>query len=149
MHPLKCHFWRKCWLFKPQNDIFEDIFWNLLWFSQICRKIIKKFWTLYLWNELAAPRTLKIIENGLWLKKSGHPWSIIIYFIIYKTSTPCNYLKNHFEWTMTMTKNQIFFTVKLKLHNTSYNFNRIILCWDQRKKGNVVFQNFLGFWERQ
>ena len=25
------------------------------------------------WNELAAPRTLKIIENGPWLKKSGHP----------------------------------------------------------------------------
>ncbi len=29
----------------PQNDIFEENFWNLLWFSQICREIVKKFWT--------------------------------------------------------------------------------------------------------
>jgi hypothetical protein len=26
-----------------------------------------------LWNEVVARRTLKIIENGQWLKKSGHP----------------------------------------------------------------------------
>ena len=30
------------------------------------------------WNEFAAPRTLQMIENGPRLKKSGHPWSIVI-----------------------------------------------------------------------
>ena len=59
---------------------------------------------------------------------------------LFKKSFWVNY---DYDW-----KSDIF-TVKLKLHNTSYNFNRIILCWDQRKKGKVVFQNFLGFWERQ
>jgi hypothetical protein len=28
------------------------------------------------WHLLAAHRTLKFIENGPWLKKSGHPWSM-------------------------------------------------------------------------
>jgi hypothetical protein len=68
-------FLKKMLTFKPQNDIFEKNLWNLLWFSQISREIKKK--NLYPstpWNELAAPRTLQIIENGLLLKKSGHPW---------------------------------------------------------------------------
>jgi hypothetical protein len=70
----------KIWLFKPKYDIFDDHFRNLLRFSQICTEIFKIImyplpprYLSHVWNELAAPRTFKITENGPWLKKSGHP----------------------------------------------------------------------------
>jgi hypothetical protein len=45
-----------------KNDLFEGHFWKL---SQICIEVCKKCGTLFNpWNELAAPRALKIIENG-------------------------------------------------------------------------------------
>ncbi len=45
MHPLKCHFWRKCWLFKPKMTFLKIKIWNVLGFLQICREIFKKLWT--------------------------------------------------------------------------------------------------------
>ncbi len=73
-------FLKKIWLFKPKYDIFEKHFRNLLRFTQICREMFKIILNLHpptylfhVWNNLAAPRTFKITENGLWVKKSGHP----------------------------------------------------------------------------
>ena len=57
----KWHFWRT---FLEPLGIFTNLQWNFL----------KLLHPSTPWNELAAPRTLKIIENGPWVKKSGHPW---------------------------------------------------------------------------
>jgi hypothetical protein len=48
--------YKKIWLFKPKYDFL--------------------LYPLDVWNEFAAPRTFKVTENGPWVKKSGHPWSI-------------------------------------------------------------------------
>ncbi len=70
--PHKCRFGWKFWLFKPK----KWNFWNFLWFLQICPKNLNPSTP---WNELAAPRTFKIIENGPWLKKV---WPPLLYSIL-------------------------------------------------------------------
>jgi hypothetical protein len=43
-------------------------------FHKSPEKLKKNLYPSNPWNELKAPRTLQIIENGPQLKKSGHPW---------------------------------------------------------------------------
>ena len=105
LHPLKCHFWRKCWLFKPKNDIFEEKFCKLLWFLQICREILKKNLNPSTpWNELGAPRTLQIIENGPWVKKSGHPCTIRLF----QFSSHSNYVRSSNFHSNEISKNRFY-----------------------------------------
>jgi hypothetical protein len=81
-------FFKKIWLFKPKYDIFEEHSRNISRFTQICREIFKIIlnpstpptYLFQVWNDLAAPRTFKITENGPWVKKSGHPCYILLTF---------------------------------------------------------------------
>ncbi len=90
--PKKCHFWRKFWLFKPKNAIFEENFdflsqkmtflkniFGVSWdFHKSAEKFSKIFVSLNPQEWTCGPQNIKIIENGPRLKKSGHPWSIIL-----------------------------------------------------------------------
>ncbi len=82
INPKKHHVWRKFWLFKPKKDIFEEHFWNLLGFSQICREHFKKFCPPLPLEWTCGPQNIKkywkwpvskkvwppLVYNTLWLK---------------------------------------------------------------------------------
>ncbi len=79
INPPKCHFWRKFWLFKPKNDIFEEHFRNLLGFSQICRENFKIFCPpSTLGMNLRPPEHKKLLKMAV----SKKVWPPLIYKVL-------------------------------------------------------------------
>jgi hypothetical protein len=65
------HFWRT---FKEPIEIFTNL---QRYFQNNLESLYPPRYLSHVWNELTAPRAIKITENGPWLKKSGLPCSII------------------------------------------------------------------------